>query len=60
MACQQACPANAIVFGDMNDPESKISKLLKRDRTYGILTEIQTKPTVNYMAKVRVEEPVKA
>ncbi|MEX0966136.1 MAG: TAT-variant-translocated molybdopterin oxidoreductase [Bacteroidia bacterium] len=60
MACQQACPANAIVFGDMNDPESKVSKLMNRDRAYGILTEIQTKPTVNYMAKIRVEEPAKA
>lgn len=59
-ACQQACPANAIVFGDMNDPESLITKLLQRDRTFGVLTEIQTKPSVNYMAPIINKRDVEA
>jgi MoCo/4Fe-4S cofactor protein with predicted Tat translocation signal len=52
-ACQQTCPANAIVFGDMNNPESDVSKLIKNKRTYRILTELNTRPSVNYMSKVR-------
>ncbi len=52
-ACQQSCPANAIVFGDMNDPNSEISKLLENKRTYKILTELNVRPSVNYMSKVR-------
>ena len=52
-ACQQTCPANAIVFGDMNDPNSEISKLLENKRTYKILTELNVRPSVSYMSKVR-------
>ncbi len=52
-ACQQTCPANAIVFGDMNDPNSEISKLLENKRTYRILTELNTRPSVSYLSKVR-------
>lgn len=52
-ACQQVCPANAIVFGDMNDPNSEVSKLIANKRTYAILTELNTRPAVNYMSKVR-------
>lgn len=55
-ACQTACPANAIVFGDLNDPESEVHKLvLKNERSYTILTELDTKPSVNYMVKLRNE-----
>jgi molybdopterin-containing oxidoreductase family iron-sulfur binding subunit len=53
-ACQTACPANAIVFGDLNDPESEVAKLVHENhRSYGLLTEIGTKPSVNYMTKIR-------
>ncbi len=52
-ACQQTCPANAIVFGDMNDPESAVSKLMGNKRTYNILTELNTRPNVSYMSVVR-------
>ena len=52
-ACAQSCPTNGIVFGDMNDENSPISKLLKDQRTYTVLEEINTKPRVNYMVKVR-------
>ncbi|MGZ5280689.1 MAG: TAT-variant-translocated molybdopterin oxidoreductase [Bacteroidia bacterium] len=52
-ACQQTCPANAIVFGDMNDPESAVSKLMGNKRTYNILTELNTRPNVSYMSRIR-------
>jgi MoCo/4Fe-4S cofactor protein with predicted Tat translocation signal len=53
MACQQACPANAIVFGDGNDPESAVSKALRSERVYYVLEEINTQPGVGYMTKIR-------
>ena len=52
-ACQQTCPADAIVFGDMNDPNSKISKHLEQARRYGLLEELHTLPSVVYLSKVR-------
>jgi molybdopterin-containing oxidoreductase family iron-sulfur binding subunit len=53
-ACQQACPTNAIIFGDLNDEESAVTKLRKEDeRNYFVLEEIGTKPTVSYLTKVR-------
>ncbi|MCO4753155.1 MAG: 4Fe-4S dicluster domain-containing protein [Bacteriovoracaceae bacterium] len=52
-ACQQSCPTNAIVFGDMNDKNSPIAKLLENPRTYSVLEELNVKPRVNYMVKVR-------
>ncbi len=52
-ACQQGCPANAIVFGDVNDPNSEVSKLMKTDRTYFVLEEINVQPGIGYMTKVR-------
>jgi len=51
-ACQQACPADAIVFGDMNDPESKVSKKLKNKRNYHLLEHLHTLPSVTYMNEV--------
>lgn len=51
-ACQQACPAEAIIFGDMNDPESKVSRLLKEPRNYHLLEELHTLPSVGYLTKV--------
>jgi MoCo/4Fe-4S cofactor protein with predicted Tat translocation signal len=52
-ACQKTCPANAIVFGDQNDPNSEVSKRLKNARNYYVLEEIDTKPSIGYMVKVR-------
>ena len=68
-ACASACPADAMVFGDMNDPNSKISKFLKiqekkdgegstervvgEDRAYHVLEEINVSPNIWYMTKIR-------
>ena len=53
LACEQSCPADAIVFGDMNDPESRISKLIADPRHYHMLEEMNFRPTVGYLTKVR-------
>jgi MoCo/4Fe-4S cofactor protein with predicted Tat translocation signal len=53
VACQQTCPANAIVFGNANDPNSEVSKALKSERTYYVLEELDTKPGIGYQVKVR-------
>ena len=53
MACQQVCSANAIVFGDANDPESEVSKALRSERTYYLLEEINVQPGIGYMTKIR-------
>lgn len=53
MACQQTCAANAIIFGDANDPNSELSKALQNDRVYYVLEELGVKPGVGYMTKVR-------
>ncbi|MCB0391013.1 MAG: 4Fe-4S dicluster domain-containing protein, partial [Bdellovibrionales bacterium] len=58
-ACQQSCPANAIVFGDMNDPESEVSKAFKDVRTYSLLEELNTVPALRYRYKVRNSEKLK-
>lgn len=53
-ACQQSCPTGAIVFGDLNDPESEVSKLYRKNsRTYHALEEIKVLPSVAYLTKVR-------
>jgi molybdopterin-containing oxidoreductase family iron-sulfur binding subunit len=52
-ACQQSCPASAIVFGDMNDPQSALSKLIASDRHYRVLEELNVRPTVGYLEIVR-------
>jgi MoCo/4Fe-4S cofactor protein with predicted Tat translocation signal len=52
VACQQVCPANAIVFGDANDANSEVSKALKNERTYYVLEEINVQPGVGYMTKI--------
>ncbi len=55
-ACQQSCPANAIVFGDMNDPESEITRKVKDPRYYRVLEEIGVRPSVGYMTLVRNDD----
>jgi len=55
-ACQQSCPAQAIMFGDLNDPNSRIAKLAKNRRRFGVLEEFNFRPSVNYLALVRNRE----
>jgi molybdopterin-containing oxidoreductase family iron-sulfur binding subunit len=52
-ACAQSCPANAIVFGDMNDPDSRLMKLKKDPRHYEVLAETGVRPVVGYLSVVR-------
>jgi MoCo/4Fe-4S cofactor protein with predicted Tat translocation signal len=63
-ACQQACPAQAITFGNMNDPSSRVAKLHAMQRTYQVIADQNTRPRTRYVAEVLnpnselVEEPV--
>ena len=56
-ACQEACPSRAIVFGDLNDPESAVSRLRNRDRSYLLLAEVGTRPRTAHLAAVRNPNP---
>ncbi|MDT8067490.1 MAG: TAT-variant-translocated molybdopterin oxidoreductase [Terriglobia bacterium] len=56
-ACQQACPAGAIVFGDMNDPTSKVMQLKVHQRNYGLLEDLNTRPRTTYLAAVTNPNP---
>ncbi len=51
-ACQEACPAGAIIFGDMNDSKSRVSMTQKDDRGFRVLSDINVRPSVTYLAKV--------
>ena len=52
-ACQQACPSQAIVFGDLKDPNSRVSQMQNNQRRYQVLDELGTRPNIGYLKKVR-------
>ena len=59
-ACQQTCPTSAITFGDQNDPKSRVAEQAKDERAYHVLAELNTRPAIAYMTKVRNREETPA
>jgi len=56
-ACQAACPTQALVFGDVNDPKSRVSRLKAQARNYSLLADLNTRPRTTYLARVRNPNP---
>ncbi|MBI1358162.1 MAG: 4Fe-4S dicluster domain-containing protein [Acidobacteria bacterium] len=56
-ACQEVCPAGAIVFGDINDDSSRVTQWKKSERNYSLLAELNTQPRTTYLARVRNPNP---
>jgi molybdopterin-containing oxidoreductase family iron-sulfur binding subunit len=56
-ACQQACPTEAIVFGDLNDESSEVGRWKAAPTNYGLLAELNTRPRTTYLARVTNTNP---
>ena len=56
-ACQQACPTQAIIFGDLNDSSSRVAQLKQEQRNYSLLEELDTRPRTTYLARLRNPNP---
>ena len=56
-ACEQACPSDAIVFGNLNDPKSRVVQLKQQERNYGLLEDLNTRPRTTYLAVVTNPNP---
>jgi molybdopterin-containing oxidoreductase family iron-sulfur binding subunit len=56
-ACQGACPANAIMFGNINDKSSNVSKWKAQSRNYSLLDDLNTRPRTTYLARVTNPNP---
>jgi Fe-S-cluster-containing dehydrogenase component len=56
-ACQAVCPTEALVFGNINDPKSRVSRLKAQERNYSLLSTLNTRPRTTYLARVRNPNP---